>query len=80
MTQISNNPRIVGRARDAGRNVVHTVAVDGEVVATRRSAHRYSFAIARWYGQHGDRRVIVERWSRSPKSSGASFAIRIEDA
>lgn len=79
---ISDNYRIVGKARDAGRNVVHTVEVDGEVVATRRSAHRYSFAIAHWSRNRetGEARIIVERWSRNPKATGSSFAIRIVDA
>jgi hypothetical protein len=80
MTQISQNPRIVGKARDAGRNVVHTVEVDGRVVATRRSAHRYGYAIGYWTRTPSGRTVVVSRWSRSPQCTGSSFAIRIEDA
>lgn len=66
-------------ARHAGRNVVHTVyGYDGEVVATRRSAHRYEFAICRRIGftDDGTARVVVDRWSRSSKCSSRQFAIR----
>jgi hypothetical protein len=77
MTTITTNFRIKGSARDAGANVVHTVSLDGEVVATRRSAHRYAFAIAYWTSNGA---LIVSRWSRSAKCSGRHFAIRVQDA
>ena len=57
---------------------------------TRRSAtNRYAYAIARWgkaadvvdgkIVSTGERIVIVERWSNSPKASGMSFAVRVQD-
>lgn len=76
---ITNNPDIVGSAREAGAATVHTVSVKGEVVATRRSAHRYPYAIAYWSRRNGEVTLIVKRWSRSPKASGGSFAIRIDN-
>jgi hypothetical protein len=67
-------------ARHAGANIVHTVYVDGEVVGTRRSAHRYLFAICRWVGKQGtpERTVVVVRWSRSNKCSSGQFALYAE--
>jgi hypothetical protein len=64
-------------ARQAGANVVHTVYVDGRPVATRRSQHRYRFAICHWAGRvdAGTRHLVVDRWSRSPKASGRAFAV-----
>ena len=80
---MTSQPRIIpiqqrvasADARPAGANVVHTVYVDGVPVATRRSAHRYDFAHCRWVTQDGQRTVVVDRWSRSPKCSGRCFAI-----
>jgi hypothetical protein len=68
-------------ARDAGRNVVHHVYVNGEIVATRRSAHRYRFAICKWITAHdGSRTVVVKRWSRDSKCSRSAreFAVYAE--
>jgi hypothetical protein len=69
-------------ARDAGRNVVHHVYVNGEIVATRRSAHRYHFAICKWVGSRddGSRTVVVKRWSRDSKCSRSAgeFAVYAE--
>lgn len=69
-------------AREAGANIVHHVYVDGEIVATRRSAHRYDFAICRWVGsrEDGTRTVIVKRWSRNSKCSrmAGEFAVYAE--
>lgn len=70
-----HNYRITGQARNAGRNVLHTVSLDGDVIAERRSAHRYDYAICRWATVDGDHTVIAQRWSRSPKCSSASFAV-----
>ena len=78
---ITTNPDITATARDAGRQVVHTVYVKGVPVATRRSAsNRYRFAIARWHRPTGHTPYMtVERWSASPKCAGSSFAIRVTD-
>lgn len=74
-------------ARDAGRNVVHTVVAthtDGtpaEVVsATRRSAHRYAYAICRWVRpRDGKPYVVVVRWSRNAKATGDTFAVPVTE-
>lgn len=73
-------------SRDAGRNVVHTVTSvwdDGtpiEVVgATRRSAHRYAYAICRYVRGHGERYVVVDRWSGSSKCRRDQFAVTVRD-
>lgn len=72
--------RVTAQARDAGRNVVHTVTLDGKVIGTRRSAHRYAYAICRWVtGVDGERTVIVARWSRNIRHSGRYFAVQIDD-
>ena len=88
--------QVTATARDAGRNVVHTVAAvhsDGSAVRvvrpTRRSAHHYGYAICRWTTaadvvdgkvvRTGERIVIVQRWSNSPKASGEDFAVRVQD-
>jgi hypothetical protein len=71
---------IAATAREAGRNIVHTVTLDGRVVGTRRSAHRYHYAIAYWTRTPSGRTIIVARWSRKPTASGSSFAIPIVDA
>lgn len=77
---MNTNPAITAHARDAGRNVVHTVKMFDTVVGTRRSAHRYAYAICRWATVDGERRPIVVRWSRSAKSSGNDFAVAVHDA
>jgi hypothetical protein len=84
---------ITATARDAGRNVVHQVIVDGEVVGTRRSNGRYAYAICEWvaeYDKTGDRwitrtrpdgtvvrRVVVRRWSKNAKATGSTFAVAV---
>lgn len=82
MTQMNTNYRIKAVARDAGRNVVHEVKLDGETVpyGTRRSAHRYAYAICRWYRREGGASLSVKRWSRSPKCSGEEFAVPVVEA
>jgi hypothetical protein len=77
---------IKATARDAGRSVVHTVTVDGEVVGTRRSARRYEYAIAEWVTVRRDRgdgwperRVVVRRWSGKPDAYGSTFAVPVFD-
>lgn len=81
--------QVTATARDAGRNVVHTVTAryqDGTPApvyrATRRSAHRYAYAIAHWatVDANGTRGVIVDRWSKNPKAGGGKFAVPVEDA
>lgn len=79
--------QVTATARDAGRNVVHTVSAvrnDGQAVKvyrdTRRSAStRYAYAICRWTTVNGERVVIVDRWSKNAKATGASFAVRVQD-
>ena len=79
--------QVTATARDAGRNVVHTVSAvrnDGQAVKvyrdTRRSAStRYAYAICRWTTVDGERAVIVDRWSKNAKATGASFAVRVQD-
>lgn len=58
---------ITATARDAGRNVIHTVTTDENVEVyspTRRSAHHYPYAIVK---RNRDRSVTVLRWSRSSR-------------
>lgn len=62
--QLNTNYRTSGHSRDAGRNVVHEVKLDGDVVGTRRSAHRYGYAICRWWRVRGESNLHVLRWSR----------------
>jgi hypothetical protein len=70
---------VTATARDAGRNVVHTVSAEGHrvVAPTRRSAHRYAYAICRWCGGDYNSFVRVNRWSRSAKCSGEEFAVEV---
>lgn len=80
--------QVMATARDAGRNVVHTVTAryaDGRPApvyrGVRRSAtNRYAFAICEWAtDSNGDRAVFVSRWSKSPKAGGGKFAVAVED-
>ena len=79
--------QVTATARDAGRNVVHTVTAvrsDGQAATvyrpTRRSAHHYAYAICRWITSvDGERAVVVDRWSNNAKATGASFAVRVQD-
>jgi len=82
MTLINTNPEITATAREAGRNVVHEVKLRGETVpyGTRRSAHRYGYAICCWYRIEGESRLVVKRWSRNAKCSGPDFAVPVEEA
>lgn len=89
------HPNIIATARDAGRNVVHTVKSTDpaiEVVRpTRRSAGRYRYAMVRYArrsnapqidGEPGgpyQRIVIVQRWSNNAKTRGDEVAIRVVD-
>lgn len=69
---------ITATARDAGRNVVHTVTADVEVVApTRRSAHRYAYAIVAIRKRGTEPVVFVRRWSRSSKHASDEQAITV---
>ena len=90
MTTTIESRKAIATARDAGRNVVHTVTVvcyDGignevdryeAISGTRRSAHRYSFAVCRWTTERdGRRNVVVVRWSRNAKATGATFAVPV---
>jgi hypothetical protein len=92
---MSPETTITATARDAGRNVVHTVTTDNPdvevIAATRRSAHRYRYAMVRYArrsnapqidGEPGavyERIVIVQRWSRNPKTRGDEIAIPVVD-
>ena len=77
-------------ARDAGCQVVHTVRDwYGDVAGTRRSAHRYHYAICRRVSPRnpstgvpelGRAQLVVVRWSRSSKCSGSQFAVPVMDA
>ena len=73
--------RCYALARPAGRNILHRVYDwDGELVGERRSAHRYHYAICRRTTAVGGRAtVFVIRFSRSERTSGDEFALRIED-
>lgn len=66
---------IRGSARPAGRNVVHTVTVDGEIIGTRRSAHCYSYAFVKRtrFGEY-----IVTRYSHSGQARGDEFPVFLE--
>lgn len=68
---------IVGTSRDAGRNVLHTVTVNGIQIGQRRSAHRYSYAFIRSIGS-GD--YVVTRWSRNPQTRSNETAVHIRHA
>lgn len=83
---MTTTTQVTATARDAGRNVVHTVAAvhaDGTSApvyrATRRSNTRYAFAICRWATDvNGDRAVFVERWSKNARATGGTFAVAVE--
>ena len=64
--------------RQAGENFIHTVTDwHGEVVGTRRSAHRYRYAICR-RGLGRDRPyLVVVRWSRSARCSSTEFPLEV---
>jgi hypothetical protein len=73
---------VTATAREAGRNVVHTVTVEGGSVVngTRRSAHRYAYAICEWQRRSDfdePATLIVKRWSQSPKSGTGAFAVPV---
>ena len=58
-------------ARDAGRNVVHTVRDSaGNAVGTRRSAHVYRWAFVA--------RGVVRRWSNNPAARGDETAVYVD--
>lgn len=66
---------VTATARAAGSKIVHTVAAtasDGSTVKvyspTRRSAHRYRFAVIRWITVDGERAVIVDRWTNTSRA------------
>lgn len=68
--------KVTASARQAGAQVVHTVyGYDGEIVGTRRSQHRYHYAICRRNGSN----VVVSRWSRNATCSGGYFAVEVVD-
>jgi len=84
MTDMTTTKTVTATARQAGRNVLHTVLVNGsEVVGTRRSAGFYHYAICEWITTGYDdagwpiRRVVVRRWSKNPRASGATFAVPV---
>jgi hypothetical protein len=64
-------------ARQAGAKIHHVVYdTDDMVIGERRSAHRYHYAICK--RSRGG--IYVTRWSRASKTSGAEFAVPIQDA
>jgi hypothetical protein len=65
---------VTATARIAGSKVVHTVHAvrDGEPVkvygSTRRSIHRYAYAVVRFVTVDGERAVIVDRWTNTNRA------------
>ena len=67
--------------RQAGKLHLHTVTDwYGEVVAERRSEHRYAYAICKRIPPHnegGRARLVVTRWSKLAKSATSEFALTV---
>jgi len=81
MTDIVHTRVTADRHTTAAGTVVHNVRVNGEVIATRRSAHSYNWCFVKRAGRGDDgaMRWNVTRWSRNSAKRGDEGQIRVMD-